>query len=83
MGCDRRKEVEVSPRKGSNRIKGNARRTQAETGLSYTASLRESAPTQDRSSILDEYLRQAAPSVTMEEFLAAVEGASEITTKVK
>ena len=83
MGCDRRKEVEVSPRKGSNRIKGNARRTQAETGRSYTASLRESAPTQGRSSILDEYLRQAAPSVTMGEFLAAVEGASEITTKIK
>lgn len=34
----------MSPRKGSNRIKGNARRTQAETGRSYTASLRESTP---------------------------------------
>ena len=73
----------MSPRKGSNRIKGNARRTQAETGRSYTASLRESAPTQDRSSILDEYLRHAALSVTMKEFLAAVDGISGVTTKIK
>lgn len=40
MGRIRRRKVEVSPRKGSNRVKSDARRVQARTGDNYARSLR-------------------------------------------